>query len=259
MNYLLEEMSWPEIRRAAGEGAVAVLPTGSIEQHGRHLPTRTDSLLVEAVAKAGTAAFQGEAETRRAVVAPTLWAGASDHHRSFFALSVSEGTYIDVIADLAESLAEAGFTRLFVINGHGGNSAPLRVALSELRRRVPSLVCAVADYWALAAPAFRAKRKSSAGGAAHAGEIETSLMLHLSAESVRLAEIDASVPAMPHGFEIDLIDGGPVSVFVPWESMSSDGQVGDPTVSDEESGKRFYQAAVSAFAEALRCFAALSV
>jgi len=256
---ILTEMTWPEIREAAEAGAIAVLPTGSTEQHGKHLPTGTDTTLVESVVRAGCLRVESGSPSNGVVLAPTLWLGASDHHRGFFALSVSEATYISMVADIASSVAEAGFAKLCIINGHGGNTAPIRVALAAVRRSAPDLLVATADYWALAASAMRAIRASGPGGAAHAGEIETSLMLHLSPESVRTDLIARSVPSMPEGFEIDLIDGGAAAVYVPWTAMSADGQVGDPTVADAGRGREFFDAAAEAVAGMLTRFAGLEM
>ena len=77
---LATEMTWEEIRAAASEGAVAVLPAGSTEQHGPHLPVKTDALLVTSVARAAVEALPASVP---AVLAPTLFLGASDHHVPF--------------------------------------------------------------------------------------------------------------------------------------------------------------------------------
>ncbi len=254
MKILLSDMTWSEIRGIAAAGATAVLPTGSTEQHGPHLPAKTDSLLVESVAMAAASRFQGDSSTPRVAVAPTLRIGASDHHRPFFALSISEETYIAVVTQLAGSLAEAGFEKLLIVNGHGGNTAPLRVALSKLKRVAPRIAVATADYWALAAKKFRRLRTSPPGGAAHAGEIETSLMFHLAPDAVRSQLLSASVPSTPPGFEIDLIDGGGVTVNVEWRLISKDGHLGDPTVADAGKGRLFFESAVEAVADALGRF-----
>lgn len=249
----LENLTWKEIRRAAESGATAVLPLGSMEQHGPHLPVVTDTLLVESVVAAALS------ETARAlegafVLAPTLWIGASNHHQTFFALSLGENTYIEVLVEMIRSFHLAGFQRLFILNGHGGNSAPLRVALSRIRHERISMLVGAAEYWSVAAPALKRLRKSESGGAAHGGEIETSLMLHLNRDTVKTAEIKALIPQMPEGFEIDLVESGSVSLSLSWEAVSKTGQVGDGTVASAESGERFFEEITKAVAETLRVF-----
>ncbi len=160
-----------------------------------------------------------------------------------------------MIIDVAGSIAEAGFQKLFIINGHGGNSAPLRVALSSLKRSSPELLVATGDYWAISASSLRAIRESGPGGAAHAGEIETSLMLHLAPTSVRTGVAKSTIPERPAGFEIDLIDGGSVVVNLPWNKLSERGHVGDPTLASDASGSGFFDAATDAVAGALQAFA----
>lgn len=247
-------MRWPEIRSLAAAGAVVLVPTGSLEQHGPHLPVRTDSALVTAVAEGALVALPHDV---RAVLAPTLWLGASHHHLHFFAASLDECTYVEVVTQVATSLAAAGFTRLFFLNGHGGNAAPLRLAVSEIRRRAPALLVAAAEYWALAAAGIRAARTTSPGGAAHACEVETSLMLHLAPHAVDTGALRASRPALPPPFVRDLVDGGPVTLGVEWERLSADGTLGDPTEASAEKGERFLAAAVGAAVEALTAFARL--
>ncbi|HEX6972175.1 MAG TPA: creatininase family protein [Limnochordia bacterium] len=247
-------MTWRAIREAAAAGAVLVLPTGSMEQHGHHLPVRTDTALVTAVAEGALAALP---EDVRCILAPTLWLGASNHHLPYFALSVGEAVYVELIAQVGESAAEAGFRRLFILNGHGGNAAPLRLALIEIRRRRPALLVAAAEYWSLAAAQIREVRTSAPGGAAHACEVETSLMWHLSPDSVRVDRMRAALPPWPEGFVRDLVDGGPIALGIEWEKLSADGTLGDPTQASPEKGERFFQAAVMAAAQAITAFARL--
>ena len=251
---LISDMTWSEIRKSAGDGALLLLPTGSTEQHGPHLPVRTDSLLVEAVAHAALESIDRERAGTPVVCAPTLWLGASDHHKTFFALSASEITYVAMLTDVCVSVAEAGFSKLFIVNGHGGNTAPLRVAIAGLRKSSPELLIATADYWSLAAAELRRDRMSPPGGAAHGGEIETSLMMHLAGGSVQIDRMERSVPDVPAGYEIDLIDGGAAAMYAPWNALSEKGHVGDPTVSDEEHGRLFFEAAVNSLAQTLKDF-----
>ena len=248
---ILTEMTWSEIKERAQGGATVVLPTGSIEQHGPHLPVKTDSLLVDSVAYA---AATKAAEAVDLLIAPILSVGASHHHKPFFAISVSEETYIDVLCEIAASVDEAGFDRLFILNGHGGNTAPLRVALPKIRRSNPKILVGTADYWAVAAAAIRSLRISDPGGAAHAGELETSLVLHLEPGAVRDVDAELSVPNLPDGFEIDLVDGGAITTNLPWRTLSAGGHLGDPGAASAQSGGKYFEAIVEACAAAFVSF-----
>lgn len=154
---MLADMAWPAAGRAAAAGALLLLPIGSTEQHGPHLPLSTDSDLAAAVC-AGAAA-------RRAgvVVAPTLPFGSSGEHQGFAGtLSIGQQALRLVVTELVRS-AQLTFPRLVVVNGHGGNAEALRVAAATLRGEGRD-VHLHALRWA---------------GDAHAGEAETSLQLAL--------------------------------------------------------------------------------
>ena len=252
-------MTWQEIRDVAEAGATALVPVASLEQHGRYLPTETDTVLVSEVADAAALAVSERGGD--VVRAPTLWLGASDHHAGYFALSVSETTYIQMIVEMVGGIARAGFQRVFLLNGHGGNSAPLRVALSRLRDTAPTALVAAADYWRLASAALAGIRESGPGGMAHAGEAETSLMLHLRPKAARPAQDGMSYEPdrreLPEQFVLDLLSGGPVAASFSWEELSSTGAIGDPQLGSAEKGAAMLDAVVRATAETLIAFGRL--
>src|SRR5580698_9510590 len=107
------ERKWTEIEEIAQK--VVVLPLGSLEQHGHHLPLLTDSMIGGEIARRAEAELGDEA-----LFLPTLWVGASDHHRAFpGTVSVSNPIYVRLLVDLLESLIGAGFRRIFLLNAHG--------------------------------------------------------------------------------------------------------------------------------------------
>jgi creatinine amidohydrolase len=164
--------------RALAPDALLVLPVGSTEQHGPHLATGTDALIATAVAeRAAAAAVRPET----ILLAPTLTFGASDHHLPFGGtLSLRVTTFQLVVGDLLASVASAGVRRAFVLNAHGGNAAACAIAVAEASRSL-GLVAATAmpsdlvDAGQIAGPVR-----------GHAGSFETSLMLALDADRVRL-------------------------------------------------------------------------
>ena len=140
------EMTWPELRRVARDATVVVAPIAACEQHSRHLPTFTDTLLVTAVAEG--------AEQRlpeRVLLLPTQWLGASAHHLRFGAtLSAEVDTHIDLLCDLLRPLLDDGYRRVLLLNGHGGNIDTMHVALRRLQTRYPDRQLTAGSYWDLA-------------------------------------------------------------------------------------------------------------
>src|SRR4051812_33746111 len=108
---------------------VIVAPLGSLEQHGHHLPMLTDTMIVSEVARRAEAVLGEEA-----LFLPTLWIGASDHHRAMpGTVSIGNNHYVSVLEDMLESLIGGGFRRIFLLNGHGGNITPGRQALYNVQ------------------------------------------------------------------------------------------------------------------------------
>lgn len=170
------EMNREQLKAEAG-GALAVLPIGATEQHGPHLPTGTDYFTVEAVSR--EAAQQASSEIP-VIVAPALPFGSSHHHFVFGAtMSLSTETYYKVLCDLVESLAKDGFTRIFLVNGHGGNHELAELAARDIALRHPVRVAA-GSYWRIAWSELietGAHRGRLLPG--HAGAFETSVMMSL--------------------------------------------------------------------------------
>ena len=151
---------------------IAVIPVGSIEQHGPHLPISTDSDIVTEIARQ-------VAKNRRFLLLPTINYGVSFEHAPFFNLSIKESTLCTIVSDLCISLLSNNIKTVFVINGHHGNLKPLRNIDKRLRKlsknklRVFSL-----SYWHFMKREFD-----------HAGFVETSLMLAISKNvNMRLAK-----------------------------------------------------------------------
>jgi creatinine amidohydrolase len=137
------ELSREELRVAAPETLV-VFPVGATEQHGPHLPVATDHLTVEHIAR--EAARQAAASIP-VVVAPTLPFGSSHHHLPFGGtMSLGTESYYRTVYDLCESFIIGGFRRIFILNGHGGNSELVQLVARDLALKHP-VQMAAASYW----------------------------------------------------------------------------------------------------------------
>ena len=175
------EMTAPEIRDLSREGTLIVAPIAACEQHSRHLPVFTDSILVGAVADALESRLPDQV-----LLLPVLWMGASEHHLPFGGtLTASLSTYELMLMELLAPLLRDGFRRAMLLNGHGGNIDPLRIALRRLDVQFPQAVLTGAAYWELAESEIAALCTGPRKTMGHACEIETSMIMHLRPELVR--------------------------------------------------------------------------
>ena len=233
---LLENLTWPEVKRLKPATKIVVLPLGSFEQHGHHLPLTTDTDIVTAVARGLEAA-----RPRQVLCLPTLWPGHSTHHLFFpGTLSVSQMPYIQLVTELCGSIVNFGAKKVFLLNGHGGNDVPLRAALRELKSKFPKVRFVFASYWSLAAQSIKEVRESDMGGLGHACEMETSIMLHLHPERVkmRLARRDGPKHTDPYR-KSDMQYGRPVYFVNEFHEVTRTGTIGHPESATPEKGKRF--------------------
>jgi creatinine amidohydrolase len=143
----LGERNWQEAKTLTHK--VVVVPIGSFEQHGHHLPLLTDSMIGTAIARRAEAALGEEA-----LFLPMLWIGASNHHRSFpGTVSLSSDTYTQVLRELIDSLIGSGFRRIFLLNSHAGNITPAQMAINdknvEYRQKLPGLFLSFVSWFDL--------------------------------------------------------------------------------------------------------------
>jgi creatinine amidohydrolase len=222
----LAEQTWPELESALRAGCrLAVLPLGAIEQHGPHLPLATDSWIATALAERFCARTAG------AVRLPTLALGVSPEHLDFpGTLSLTPETLVEVLADLARSLARHGFEEIFCFSAHGGNLAALRQATATLEAAAaPARWIALADHGTLTKRLHglaAAAGVSSAAAGQHAGEIETSIVAALRPAALRRESLAPG--RLDTGTE-------PGDLFYPsLRPNAPSGTVGDPREADPE-------------------------
>lgn len=223
---------------------MVLLPLGSFEQHGPHLPLTTDSDIVTAVARG--------VEKKRPngiLCLPTLWIGHSPHHLAFpGTLSVRQSHYIQLVTDLCHSIVSMGGRRILLLNGHGGNDVSIRAALRELKTDladVRGLHIVYASYWMLAAQTIQKHRESEPGGLGHACEMETSIMLYLQPDRVRMDRIQRDGPQYSSRYRrTDLLAAAPVYYVSEFDELSESGVVGHPDLASAEKGRRFLEGVV---------------
>ncbi len=238
---LLEHLSWPEVRRLKPASKLILLPLGSFEQHGHHLPLTTDTDLVTAVARRVE-----KARSSKVLCLPTLWPGHSTHHLFFpGTLSVSQAPYIQLLLELCRSIVKLGAKKVFLLNGHGGNDIPARAALRDLKTEFPKVRFVFASYWSLASASIQKIRESTLGGLGHACEMETSLMLHLHPDRVKMKLARRDGPKHKDAYRrADMLYGRPVYFVNEFHEVSRTGTVGHPDLATAKKGKQFLDAIV---------------
>lgn len=229
---LLSEMTWPDVASLSKDTPV-VFPVAALEQHGRHMPLFTDSLLLAEVVRR-----VAEKAGDRALFAPLQWLGNSDHHLDFpGTLSAPPRAYLDLLAGLLENFLAHGFRRLVLLNGHGGNSVPIQQVVFEVRQRHrmrDDLLLLGATYWGLGARPREADPRFVQDEMGHACEWETSMMLRL---DPRLVRDPSAIPPVASG-----------NPFLPasrgWTTRdrSAPGHIGDPNAASAEKGEILFRA-----------------
>jgi creatinine amidohydrolase len=236
MSRWLAEMTCPEVAQAVAAGATTViLPLGATEQHGPHLPLGTDTFRAAALADRLAAHLPG------ALVAPVLPLGCSDEHCGFAGLlGLEHATLAGVIVESARRMAAWGIRRLILLSAHGGNEQALSLAGQRLREAVPTLeVCMPGSLTTLPAAVLAAAQDAGIAPEAfglHAGEGETSEMLHLHPELVQMQH------AAP-GYTGDMAAVLPVLQQAGLHGVTANGVLGDPRAADGTRGTHYLDAA----------------
>jgi creatinine amidohydrolase len=228
----LTDLSWPVVA-ALPRTTPVVFPVAALEQHGRHMPVFTDSLLLgEVIRRVKQTPAAG-----KCLFAPLQWLGNSHHHLDFpGTLSASPRVYLDLLKDLASNFLAHGFTRVVFVNGHGGNIVPAQQALFELRqdhRTRRDLLLLALTYWDAAGNPAETIPGLAQQRMGHACEWETSMVLRLAPHLV-VGDVRA-VPEVPFG-----------KAFAPghraWvmPDRSEPGHIGAPAPATAEKGEALF-------------------
>jgi creatinine amidohydrolase len=247
----LERLTWPEVEAAIDRGVDAVLiPIGSTEQHGHHMPLDTDCFIARSLC--ARAAEAGAADGVELLVAPTLNVTLSWYHMQFpGSMRLSTTTFLRVFREVCDSLSHHGFENLVAVNGHGGNIAALTVAVNHYFETSGRRVFLI-QWWDLASDVLA----EIEGPMIHAEEAETSLAMALGQQVYEdratrgaydrgAAVKGAGLPWTSFG-RYAMRAGGP-GVVVPMDMLrdiTPSGVVGDATRARLESGQKIVSALV---------------
>lgn len=243
---LWARLSAPGLRALAAQDAIVLLPVASTEQHGPHLATGVDTILCGEVCR--RAALRLTA-TRPAVVAPVVWMGLAEHHVAFGGtFTVSVATWHALLEDLCRSILRAGFKKICIVNGHGGNMAALNALTVELTAALAAPI-ATTSYWNLpqATGAFAEVLEDQAG-VQHACEAETSMMLAVAPDLVDRSKLAEAVgPQAAVGSALTR----PLLVWKSFADLTPTGVLGDARRATPEKGEKLLDIAARMLAEKL--------
>jgi creatinine amidohydrolase len=246
----MTEIAWnrlsaESLRALAARDAVVLLPVASTEQHGPHLPTGVDDFLCGEVCRRTAMLLAPDCPV---VVAPTVWCGLADHHVAFggtFTLGLA--TYYAVLRDLCRSILKAGFKRIVIVNGHGGNIQALGTFVGELTRELEAPIAATTYF--MEGHSAMAEILEDQQGVMHACEAETSMMMAVHPDLVngdRLAEA--------HGPSFNILGSLVPSLkrFHSFAELTASGVAGDARKASVEKGEKLLAACAAALAARLR-------
>lgn len=237
---LWEKMTSLEIEEAARKELVAVLPIGSIEIHGPHMPVGTDSITVYKIAE-----FAAEREP--AVVLPPFYYAYVPENRHFpGTISLTAKTLLSLMEEVCDEVSRNGFKKILIVNGHGGNNELIRVFLRDsLTKRKNYFIYALVSPWppSLANTIAKLTEGRTIG---HACEAETSIGLYLFKELIKMENVKKEAETgntnLPRGIETP----------VDWQAYALQLYLGDPRFASEEKGKIIVDTLVAFLADVIK-------
>lgn len=225
-------------------GKVILMPIGHTEQHGYHLPLSVDTIIIDAIAQ-GTASSL----PTRSFSLPVMPYGVSTHRSSFAATMNAGGrAFEDFWLAVIDNLVTRGFDRFYLMSGHGGNMSFLVNIVKYAGERHRRIFCATAFLHTsgrIGAEAVEKHRTTAIGGMGHAGELETSYLLHLRPDLCHMERVvDETNFVATSDYYMDWIEGGALVANPPWDDDSKTGAYGAGSHATAEKGRLWLEAAI---------------
>ena len=238
----------PQLNALAARDAIIIVPVGSTEQHGPHLPVMVDYRLAAEVARRG--AVKLDRAGHPVLVTPTVWTGFAEHHMELGGtITLDYAAFYGLMRGIVRSLARDGFRRICVLNGHGGNIAPLVVAVSELtvELKIPLVYF---SYWEIAEGATKATLEYQ-DKILHACEGETSMMMAVEPDLIDRARLHEAKGPDQDRPEIEALVGKNVFRWQTLNARSRRGVIGNGAAGTADKGERLLEAMSARVAEVL--------
>ena len=261
MSNVFAKMKWPEVNKAATENRVVIIPAGTLEDHGLHLPVDTDVVIAEEVCRRITSEMPDET-----VLFPPIIFGYSPHHiDGTGVITIRWDTFIQSTTQILSSLGYHGFRKVLIINGHGSNVPVLDIATRQANVENPDMQCAFTSWWSLKRVQDEVRDFRESKWTGHACEMETSAYLAIDPDNVDMTQCRQEFnPNLSKHFWSDLAgqtpDGedfaNPISLKEYWSTLCETGTMGDPSSATAAKGERMLAAATSELHEVIHEFRA---
>ncbi len=254
--YRYDHYTWVELRDIVQKQPVVVLPVGSTEDHGHHMPMDVDTFLAGSVCEGAAKLIPEEV-----LLLPAVPYGFEDHHMDFpGTITIRDDHMLDFILDITKSVAHHGFIKILIVNGHGSNATILEMAA---RRTVieKDVHCGMLNWWSMAQSTLWEIGESELQS--HADEIETSVYRYLNDGAVQMdqATREVKIPDSRYYWRGWIRGKGasPLRLMDQWSRISDTGVIGDATVATVEKGETLYQAATRELASLIQEFRQLPI
>lgn len=242
-------LTWTDIQVMPDKGNVVIIqPVGAIEQHGPHLPLAVDAAVGQAVL--GKALQQLSASTP-AYALPSLYYGKSNEHWHFpGTITLSVQTLIATLMEVGESLYRAGFRKLAFVNSHGGQPQVIEIVARDLHQRYEDFIVLPLFTWRVpnVGGALLTEKEQALG--IHAGDAETSLLLSILPDQVKM---ERAIAEYPHGLPDDSLLSMEGNLPFAWmtRDLSKSGVLGDPTTATKAKGDRILASLADGWVQAI--------
>lgn len=254
----LARMSWPEAQEVFGSDPVVLIPMGTIEQHGPHLPMAADTIVAEAVALAAASATNS-------LVTPAITFGYCANSRQFSGtITLPSQLLAQLVEHTIGSLTQHGARRFILVNNHRSNAAAVQQAAYELRSQTDLLIGSFFP-WGTMISIARQEHPDLGNAVGHGGEPETSVMAHLRPDDIGEVPGDtlrsySDFQGLPMKAASEtLVDGHVVNLYRDLDELTPSGVNGDPTQGDAERGAELLERTTQVLISFIQKFTGLDV